>query len=191
MTKLAFVSTRTLGPDADIHAVWEVGVVAPNDDGELEEKRWLLRVDGAAFADPAYLESSGFNARHPQGPGLQGSKIANQFNLFELEVFAKDFNKTVWGCHLVSFEASFDEERLRKIVRSQALGTAWKSRPIDLTVLGALNLSRSSGEDITSYSPYSLVDQIDLDMPLEEVFETMKTSLGTAQIAQKVYELLT
>jgi hypothetical protein len=131
MTNLAFARVLTLGPDIDLHACYEVGLIIRSD-AEREE-RWFLPVEGLAFADRSWPDLERFQNEHPQGVVKAESKIAAELGSTSMDTFAKKFVALTRGATLVC--SPFDEERLRKIVRSQGLVHTWADRSVDPEIL--------------------------------------------------------
>lgn len=124
MTRLAFLDTETTGLDPDLHEVWEVGVIVREDDGTETEEHWFLPVD-LGRADAVALRIGGFHDRYDR-------------ELVErLDLFARDFAKLTRGCHLVGAVISFDEERLRRLLRSNGACPEWHYHLIDIEALVA------------------------------------------------------
>ena len=119
---LAFVDCCTLGPDIDLHAVYEVGIVVRDDNGDSEDS-WFLAAEGLAFADRSWPDLERFFDQHPQGIAKHGSKIASELSLVDLETFSHGLLMLTRDATLIT--SSFCEERLRKIIRSQGLAHAW------------------------------------------------------------------
>ena len=128
MPDLAFCSVMTLGPDIDLHAVFEVGLIT-----DRFEERWYLPVEGLAFADRSWPDLERFWNEHPQGMAKSESKIAAELGSTPMETFAKKLTALTRDLTLVC--SPFTEERLRKIVRSQGLVHAWRPRSVDPEVL--------------------------------------------------------
>lgn len=150
MTTIAFVDCETIGLDIDLHAVWEVGLILRGskklDDGttvvEDAEYSWLLPVENLAFADPFALKLCGFHDRHPSGlanidksDGRVGQIEAGKID--SLEKFSRQFAALTRGAHWAGMVPSFDEERVRRIVRSVGLTHEWHYHLIEIESLVA------------------------------------------------------
>jgi len=114
---VAFVDTETTGLDPDRHEIWEVGLIV--DDVEWE---WWLPVD-LGRADTAALKIGRYHERI--GPKL----------LTHHPLFAERFAELTRGRHLVGAVPSFDEERLRKLLRSNGACPEWHYHLVDVEAL--------------------------------------------------------
>lgn len=183
--RLAFVDTETTGLDPDVHEIWEVGLIVREVDGSEHEHRWFLPVD-LGRADPQSLEIGHFYERHnaEAAPGdLHGWPPA---------AFARDFAKQTRGAHLVGAVVSFDEERLRRLLRANGACPAWHYHLIDVEVLvvGYLQ-SRAAlqwGEGSEWGPPWGseeLSQAIGVPIPSKE---ERHTALGDARWAKRLYD---
>lgn len=123
MTNLAFVDTETTGLDPDVHQLWEVALILRDDEGTETERLWQLPVD-LGRADPFALNIGQFYERRNENSDL--SHPAD---------FAQDFADLTWGAHIVGAVPSFDEERLRRFLRSHGACPGWHYHLIDVEVL--------------------------------------------------------
>lgn len=122
---LAFVDTETTGLDPDLHQVWEVALVSDID--PEKEHHWFLPVD-LGRADPVALRIGRFAQRYDRGFGEQ---------ITDLETFAAEFAALTVGHHMVGMVPSFDEERLRKLLRANGACPEWHYHLVDAEALAA------------------------------------------------------
>lgn len=126
MTLLAFVDTETTGLDPDRHEIWEVGLVLADDVGYLDyfdELEWQLPVD-LGRADPMALKVGRFRDRY-----------YNPILVEDVQEFAHGFAEITDGAHLVGCVPSFDEERLRKLLRANGECPTWHHHLIDVEAM--------------------------------------------------------
>ena len=137
--QIVFVDTETTGLDPDRHEIWEVaciyrGTVFTSRDTESEEwieKVWRLPVD-LGRADPVALRLTGFHER----TGFMSQPSPTKPN-----DFAADFAKITRGKHLAGAVVSFDEERLRKLLRANGACPEWHYHLIDVEALAVGSLA--------------------------------------------------
>lgn len=136
MAPLAFVDCETTGLDPDRHQVWEVGLVLADSDelDNVDEHVWHLPVH-LRRADPMALRISGFRQRH----GVRDEVI-------NLDVFAPQLAQLTDGAHLVGAVPSFDEERLRRILRAHGECPTWHYHLIDIEAM-AVGWLHARGEN--------------------------------------------
>lgn len=120
MTKLAFCDTETTGLDPDLHQIWEVGLIVGATYFE-----WQLPVD-LGRADLRALEVGRYHERR-----FEADKLTY------LATFATEFAGLTRGCHLAGAVISFDEERLRKLLRANGACPAWHYHLVDVEALAA------------------------------------------------------
>ena len=184
MRKTAWVDCETTGLDIDLHEVWEVGVIVHEFEKEEVEKSWLLPVGQLAFADRSALEIGRFHDRHPQGIASidpkdgRWSKISEE-KVTDLETFARQFVSLTRGAQLAGSVVSFDEERLRKIVRSVGLVPAWSHRLLDVGSFTAGVLGYEDPVGLDTAAKKLSVDASDLER---------HTALGDARLAHRIYQ---
>lgn len=171
--QVAFVDTETLGLDPDRHAIWEVGLIV-ND----VEMQWLLPVD-LGTADPFALKIGGFHERHPQGYNfLTGREPGRTTDIRE---FCEAFAALTQGRHLVGAVVSFDEERLRRLLRANGACPEWHYHVVDVEALVAGKLGIVPPWDSNALSKFVGVDPEQFDR---------HTALGDARWAKAVYEAI-
>lgn len=158
---LAFVDTETTGLDPDVHEIWEVGLV-------VDETRhsWQLPVD-LSRADPMALRINNYYERR--------LPIGQQT---DPRGFASDFERLTRDRHLVGCVVSFDEERLRKLLRANGHCPGWHYHLIDVEclVVGQLGIS-------PPWKSSELSEAIGVPLPTEA-----HTALGDALWAKAMYE---
>lgn len=120
MDPVAFVDIETTGLDPELHEVWQVGLITPGD----EEFLWYLPVS-LVGADP---ESLRINRYHERSVGVP---------LTPRPWFADQFANLTYGLHLAGNVVSFDEERLRKILRRAGVTPGWHYHLVDTESLVA------------------------------------------------------
>lgn len=168
---LAFVDTETTGLDADRHEIWEVGLIV-----DEREFRWFLPVD-LGRADPVALRIGGFYERHP----YSGSGVAN------VRTFATDFAKLTRGRHLVGAVVSFDEERLRKLLRENGECPGWHYHLIDVEAL-AVGFLCGTGPATTSTELPWKSEELSHRVGVDPAGFEKHTALGDARWAKALYE---
>jgi hypothetical protein len=132
---VVFVDTETTGLDPDRHEIWEVALVwKPPHTDFWTEASWQLPVD-LGRADPIALEISGYHERAISGCSSP-------------ESFAKTFARMTRGKHLAGAVISFDEERLRKLLRANGACPEWHYHLIDVEALAAGYLA-AKGEQLS------------------------------------------
>lgn len=185
MTKLAIVDTETTGLDPDRHEIWEVGLVLAADDdlGNAREISWQLPVD-LGRADPMALKITRFRERRT----YDGQMPVGQF--------AQTFAKLTDGAHLVGAVPSFDEERLRKLLRAHGECPTWHYHLIDVEAMavgylhGALEESDGDRQFPRPSLPWRSDDlsrECGVDPPGED---ERHTALGDARWAWRWYRAL-
>lgn len=152
-TPLAFIDCETTGLDADLHQVWECGLVLRTDDpvpGTMPEVtndphqpgdywfRWFLPVD-LSRADRVSLDIGGYHDRHPYGDRSDGRGL-----LLSPDIFATTLAMLTAGAHLVGAVVSFDEERLRRLLQSHGAQPSWHYHLVDVENLAAGYLAREA-----------------------------------------------
>lgn len=143
---LAFVDTETTGLDADRHEIWEVGLILRDSEGVEVERCWQLPVD-LGRADPMALTIGGFYNRRWKPVGEDewdgrgwATKEGNgrtDGQQTSLDTFTAEFAQLTHGAHLVGAVISFDEERLRKLLRKNEACPGWHYHLVDVEALAA------------------------------------------------------
>lgn len=167
--RLAFVDTETTGLDPDRHEIWEVGLVLREYvGGEFteEERHWFLKVD-LGKADAVALKIGKFHQRYE--PGLTVSHA----------LFAEEFAALTRGAHLVGAVISFDEERLRKLLRANGACPEWHYHLVDVEALAAGAISEAPPWDS---------DELSAALGIKVPEEERHTALGDARWARDLYD---
>lgn len=145
---VCFVDTETTGLDPDRHSIWEVGLITP--DGrewlwqfpvvEIEADPFALNIGGwwkrrwstsndVDTLDALYSADSS-KARRKNFP-LEGRAITPD------RAWCAFFRDLTAGSHLAGAVVSFDDERLRKLLRSQGVLHRWHYHLVDVEALAA------------------------------------------------------
>lgn len=154
---ICFVDTETTGLDPDRHEIWEVAAIRynPGTDEVLDAARlWQLPVD-LGRADSVALKIGRFHER----------RLLSGF-LTDLVRFARSFAEYTRGAHLAGAVVSFDEERLRRLLRRNGACPEWHYHLVDVEALvaGALkvappwksdDLSSAIGVDPTKFDRHT------------------------------------
>lgn len=159
---IAFVDTETTGLDPELHQIWEVGLVL--DDNEWT---WQLPVD-LGRAEGIALRIGRWHERH-QPLDL----------LTPLDEFASAFARLTRGRHLAGAVISFDEERLRKLLRANGACPEWHYHLVDVEALAAGKLGVAPPWNSEDLSLAVGVDPAQFDR---------HTALGDAHWAKAIYE---
>lgn len=180
---VAFVDTETTGLDPDRHEIWEIGLIV--DGAEL---RWMLPVD-LGRADPIALRIGRFHERHPQGYHFsEGSAIANSepSACTPVAEVASAFAAFTQGRHLVGAVISFDEERLRKLLRANGACPEWHYHLIDVEALAVGYLAGLSTAPPTPLPWKS--EELSRAVGVNPDEFDKHTALGDARWAKAIYE---
>jgi DNA polymerase III epsilon subunit-like protein len=167
MTRLAFVDTETTGLDPDRHETWEVGLVLREENGAEFERVWQLPAD-LGRADPMALKIGRFHERR-----------SDYDFLTEPAVFAAQFAGLTLGAHLVGAVISFDEERLRRLLRANGECPMWHYHLVDVEAMAAGFRAMPPPWDSGELSRVVGVDPDQFDR---------HTALGDARWAKAVYD---
>lgn len=207
--QLAFVDCETTGLDPDVHQIWEVALII-----DQSEFLWHLPVD-LGHADAFALKIGNFHERYANEPGLgRIRRSTDKFSvLTPLSEFAESFAAMTRGRHLVGAVVSFDEERLRKLLRANGACNEWHYHIIDVEALciGYINGLREGLEiagldnvdspivaasdtaiDIANTLPWKSEDlsrAVGVDPTLPEYAK--HTAMGDARWAKALYEKVT
>jgi DNA polymerase III epsilon subunit-like protein len=166
---VCFVDTETTGLDPDRHEIWEVGLIEV--DGR--EHHWFLPVD-LGRADPYALKIGRFYDRYPKASSLH-----------RLSTFARKFAQLTAGKHLVGAVISFDEERLRKLLKANGACPDWHYHLIDVEALavGAIAANADPGLVTPPWHSDELTAALGVTVPVED----KHTALGDARWAAAIY----
>ncbi len=171
---VAFIDTETLGLDADVHPVWEVGLILPTG----QEETFKIEVTGRdiTLAYPKALEISRFEERYRNGPDPMPPADAAAWLAHLIPLH----------CHLAGAVVSFDEERLRRLLWRHGFAPPWHYHLIDVETLAvgylagvAFGEKQSPPWDSESLSRAVNVNPDDFDR---------HTALGDARWAKAVYD---
>ena len=185
-SKLCFVDTETTGLDPDLHQIWDVGLIV-REHGVDREYQWFLPVD-LGKADPLALKIGQFHQRHPDGYDFDadrkgypiGSSVAgSRPRVTGAKEFCFNFAKLTAGSHLVGAVPSFDEERLRKLLRANKQCPEWHYHLVDIEALVAGKVGASPPWDSKVLSRSVQVDKAKYPE---------HTALGDARWARDVYD---
>lgn len=160
---VVFVDTETTGLDPDRHEIWDVALILPFG----TEHEWRLPVD-LGRADAFALNIGHYWERTDDGPPLT-----------LLPVFAAQFAALTRGCHLAGAVISFDEERLRKLLRANGSCPEWHYHLVDVEALAAGKLGVEPPWDSETLSAKVGVSPA----PFER-----HTAIGDARWAKAIYE---
>lgn len=195
-TTLAFLDTETTGLDPDRHEVWEVGLILRDDTGDREYV-WQLPVDlGRADAMalkigqwyerrwpwPVYSPASDERGQEDDDHRTEGSVQGDQPFVVppgRMADWAALFAEVTDGAHLVGAVISFDEERLRRLLRKHGACPTWHYHLIDVEALaaGKANLAPPWKSDDLSAAIGVDPEQFD-----------RHTALGDARWARAIYD---
>jgi DNA polymerase III epsilon subunit-like protein len=166
MTNLVFLDTETTSLDADTGEIWEVGAIVRQEDGTETEYHWFLPVT-LVEADPISLKIGKFHERYTV-PSIG------------LEDFAWRFWGLTKDTHLVGNIVSFDEERLRKLIRRHGLTPGWHYHLVDVESLVAGHLKIGP-----PWKSADLSEAAGVALPSEE---ERHTALADARWAMRLYD---
>lgn len=192
MSGVCFVDTETTGLDPDRHPIWNIGLIEP--DGR--ETEWFLPVD-LATADTYALNIGHYFERHPSYPPYSAER-----GLTPVDIFAGQFMQRTWGHHLAGAVISFDEERLRRLLRANGACPGWHYHLIDVEALAAGWLA-GVRNDAAAASPDAVADHeanlavasppwnstdLSLAVGVDPADFERHTALGDARWANAIYE---
>lgn len=158
MTKLAFLDTETTGLDPDKHEIWEVGLIIRDGDSSGEEYVWqfpITEIDADPFAlEVGYYWERRWDTRSTEisthdaifkanSPSARRKNYRDQgLAIDRSPEWCRHFAHLTAGAHLVGAVVSFDEERLRRLLRSRGVVPRWHYHMVDVEALAA-GLTRS------------------------------------------------
>ena len=167
---------------------------------EWVEYHWLLPVD-LGRADPVALSIGRFHERHPDGNALvfqvlTEHEVAALPKLADVRGFAYQFAALTAGMHLAGAVVSFDEERLRKLLRSNGACPEWHYHLIDVENLAAgwigaqANLEERMGVDPKTERPTLpwSSEALSKELWIDPDDFDRHTALGDARWAKAIYE---
>lgn len=178
MSDVVFVDCETTGLDPERHEIWEVALIHDSADG-WKEHVWYLPVD-LGRADPAALQLGRFHER------LHGIMV-------DPRVFASVFARLTRGKHLAGAVVSFDEERLRKLLRANGACPEWHYHLIDVEAL-AVGYLHGKGGMVAGQEggwlpglPWNS-DELTAALGVDISDLDRHTALGDARWAKAIYE---
>jgi hypothetical protein len=144
---LAFLDTETSGLDPDKHSIWEVALITPDE----REHVWQFPIN-EMDADPFALEIGHYWERKWTSDFTEVSRISaiyeadsyksrrKHFPDEGLAIKPRDewcrwFQKLTANLHLVGMVPSFDEERLRKLLKANGVLPRWHYHIVDCEAL--------------------------------------------------------
>lgn len=175
MDNVAFCDTETTGLDPDRHEIWEVGLIV--DDAEY---LWHLPVD-LGTAEGIALKIGRFHERYLKEeklvPAVTEPTAENRPT--RRPTFAAQFAELTRGRHLVGAVISFDEERLRKLLRRHGACPEWHYHLVDVEALAA-------GK--TGMVPPWDSEELSRAVGVEPDTFDRHTALGDARWAKAIYD---
>ena len=199
MTRPVFIDTETTGLDPDRHAIWEVALITP--DGN--EHVWQFPVDEMS-ADPFALDIGRYWDRRwsddndvPVLTAIYGAheRRSRRKNFPDegrairpSRVWAQHFRDLTAGCHLAGAVVSFDEERLRRLLRSLGVLPRWHYHLQDIETL-IIGYLRGRGDAVPDLPWKS--DEISRLIGVEPPGALDRhTALGDARWARRVWDVV-
>lgn len=176
---LAICDVETTGLDAEVHEIWEVALITVDELGVLEDARgahrpvvevsehhWFLPVD-LGRADAKSLEITRYHER------TLGARLSRSGH------FARGFAALTRGRHLVGAVPSFDEERLRKLLRRNGACPEWHYHLVDVEALVAGKLG---------IRPPWVSDELSRAIGVDPEQFVRHSAMGDARWARALYE---
>jgi hypothetical protein len=206
---VAFVDCETTGLDPVKHSIWEVALITP--DGA--ERVWQFPVDEMT-ADPFALNIGRYWDRRWSSdndvPELDAIYHAHERKSrrknFPAEgravtpsaTWCRHFRELTAGLHLAGAVVSFDEERLRRLLRRNGVLHRWHYHLIDVEALAVGYLSGSSAfgqspsgskraEIRQLVRPPWKSDELSAALGVTVSGEDRHTALGDARWAKRIY----
>jgi oligoribonuclease (3'-5' exoribonuclease) len=133
---LAFCDVETTGLDPDQHEIWEVALILRDSEGIEVERTWQLPVD-LGKADPMALKIGRFHERYKPPSATYDVPWKHHYPDDYLRDFAHEFANLTVGAHLVGAVISFDEERLRRLLRRWGTCPMWHYHLVDVENLAS------------------------------------------------------
>lgn len=200
---VCFIDTETTGLDPDRHEIWEVALIVNDreylwqlpvdlgraearalDIGQFHERRWPDWPDVVA-EDPDRLVIPAFSHGHVVDPS-------------HLAEWCRYFASLTWGRHLVGAVVSFDEERLRRLLRRHGACPGWHYHLIDVEAL-AVGWLGATKPVYTAGDGTKLTWKHELPWDSKELSRAVgvdpgqfdqHTALGDARWAKAIYEAI-
>lgn len=192
---VCFVDTETTSLDPETGEIWEVGLIvrkpitASGHTVDVEH-HWFLPVD-LGRADPRSLEIGGFHDRHPHGYRFpegdrDEGRYARKGGAAGLPEFAAQFAQLTDGAHLVGAVVSFDEERLRKLLRRNGACPSWHYHIVDIEAMGVGALC-AKGLVSSALLPWDS-KELSLTLGVDPEDYDVHTALGDARWARDLWD---
>lgn len=213
MSRIVFIDTETTGLDPERHEIWEVAAIIRDTELYPDEPdvEWVWQFDvNLGTADPIALNIGRFHERHwnipPPWDDAQTLAVHKKQHIFEpyssgatdnhwvvdrfeMKTWCRLFVELTRDAHLFGCVASFDEERLRMLVRDHNLCPMWHYQTHDVEdlavgyLLGQGKLP-NKGSFGLPFNGKQLLGALDIDY---NSFER-HTALGDAQMARAVFD---
>ena len=161
---VVFCDTETTGLDPGRHEIWEVALI----DEFGAEHEWRLPVD-LGRADPRALAVGGYHERATSSPKAPTDLLS----------FAGTFRELTMGHHLAGAVISFDEERLRLLLRANGECPMWHYHLVDVEALAA---------GLCHMPPPWDSDELSRAVGVSPDNFTRHSALGDARWAKAIYE---
>lgn len=152
MTRLAFIDTETTGLDDRRHEIWEVALIIRDDASVIKNMEYLWQLPvGLENADPIALNIGKFHDRRYDTLPLKMEYAEVMEGIEQIEAgtakfivpesgmgkWAQVFTTLTRNAFLVGNVISFDEERLRKLLRDWDQCPMWNYHLVDVETLAA------------------------------------------------------
>ena len=210
-TPLAFLDTETTGLDPDQHEVWEVGLILRDSEGIEVERVWQLPVD-LGKADAMALKIGRWYDRRWPWPFYETGylpepddikRIDGAVQATEKYVVPRDrmadwaalFAELTDGAHLVGAVISFDEERLRRLLRRHHACPTWHYHLIDVEalaagwLLGRYGRGRETANGTIAMPPWNS-EELSRAAGVDPEDFDRHTALGDARWAMAIYDVV-
>ena len=208
---VVFLDTETTGLDPDRHSIWEVALIIPDPGGgtpdehvwqfpvvEIEadpfaldigrwwDRRWPRGREHDEYSQVDAIDAL-YNAHKPKGRDSADSDRGRA--IAPNRQWCEHFRHLTTGAHLVGAVVSFDEERLRRLLRANGVVPRWHYHLVDVEALAAGYLAGSSVIDwseisVPPWESHELSTAIGVDPDLFD----RHTALGDARWAKAIYE---
>lgn len=214
-TKLAFVDCETIGLDCDRHGIWEVALVLREDGKEDVARVWQLPVD-LGEADAMALKIGRWYERRWPWPVYESTQNTLSDDMrrindavagdaqyvvpfHRMDDWAALFAELTDGAHLVGAVISFDEERLRRLLRKHHACPTWAYHLVDVEALAAGWLAANERDPLPGkgpdesgtpgkWAPPWRSDDLSAAVGVDPEQFDRHTALGDAYWARAIYE---